>query len=73
MLLAFLTLLDGLSSDEKSSLYQSIGMGALKYFILKFIILFIAAKSEKIINKRIISVISRIVAIILAGLGFCAW
>ena len=27
--------LDGLSSDEKSSLYQSIGMGALKYFILK--------------------------------------
>lgn len=27
--------LDGLSSDEKSSLYQSIGMGALNYFILK--------------------------------------
>lgn len=27
--------LDGLSSDEKSYLYQSIGMGALKYFILK--------------------------------------
>ena len=27
--------LDGLSSNEKSSLYQSIGMGALKYFILK--------------------------------------
>jgi len=34
-----------------------------------FIILFIAAKSEKIINKRIISVFSRIVAIILAGLS----
>ena len=27
--------LDGLSSDEKISLYQTIGMGALKYFILK--------------------------------------
>jgi len=31
--------------------------------------LYIAAKSEKIINKRIISVFSRIVAIILAGLS----
>jgi len=27
--------LDGLSSEEKTSLYQTIGMGALKYFILK--------------------------------------
>ena len=27
--------LEGLSSEEKSSLYQSIGMGALNYFILK--------------------------------------
>ena len=27
--------LDGLSDQEKSSLYQTIGMGALKYFILK--------------------------------------
>ena len=27
--------LDGLSEEEKASLYQTIGMGALKYFILK--------------------------------------
>jgi multiple antibiotic resistance protein len=37
--------------------------------LVTFIILYIAAKSEKIINKRIISVFSRIVAIILAGLS----
>ena len=27
--------LDGLSEEEKSSLYEKIGLGALKYFILK--------------------------------------
>ena len=49
---------------------QAIGMLALIAATLTtFIILFIAAKSEKIINKRIISVFSRIVAIILAGLS----
>ena len=49
---------------------QAIGMLALVAATsTTFIILFIAAKSEKIINKRIISVFSRIVAIILAGLS----
>jgi multiple antibiotic resistance protein len=49
---------------------QAIGMFALiAATLITFIILFIAAKSEKIINKRIISVFSRIVAIVLAGLS----
>ena len=49
---------------------QAIGMIALiAAMLVTFIILFIAAKSEKIINKRIISVFSRIVAIVLAGLS----
>ena len=49
---------------------QAIGMLALVAATLTtFIILYLAAKSEKIINKRIISVFSRIVAIILAGLS----
>ena len=49
---------------------QAIGMLALVTATLTtFILLFIAAKSEKIINKRIISVFSRIVAIVLAGLS----
>ena len=49
---------------------QAIGMFALvTATFVTFIILFIAAKSEKIINKRIISIFSRIVAIILAGLS----
>jgi multiple antibiotic resistance protein len=49
---------------------QAIGLSALIAATLTtFIILFIAAKSEKIINKRIISVFSRIVAIVLAGLS----
>jgi multiple antibiotic resistance protein len=49
---------------------QVIGMFALiTAMLVTFIILFIAAKSEKIINKRIISVFSRIVAIVLAGLS----
>ena len=49
---------------------QAIGMFALiAATLVTLIILFIAAKSEKIINKRIISVFSRIVAIVLAGLS----
>ena len=49
---------------------QAIGMFALiAATFVTFIILFIAAKSEKIINKRIISIFSRIVAIVLAGLS----
>lgn len=49
---------------------QAIGMVSLvAATVATFIILFVAAKSEKMINKRIISVISRIVAIILAGLS----
>ena len=49
---------------------QIIGMFALiAATLVTFIILFIAAKSEKIINKRIISIFSRVVAIILAGLS----
>jgi len=49
---------------------QAIGMLALiAATLVTFIILFIAAKSEKIINKKIISIFSRIVAIILAGLS----
>ena len=49
---------------------QAIGMLALITATLTtFIILFIAAKSEKIINKKIISIFSRIVAIVLAGLS----
>jgi multiple antibiotic resistance protein len=49
---------------------QAIGMLALiTATLVTFIILFIAAKSEKIINKRIISIFSRIVAIVLAGLS----
>jgi multiple antibiotic resistance protein len=49
---------------------QAIGMLALITATLAtFIILFIAAKSEKIINKKIISIFSRIVAIVLAGLS----
>ena len=49
---------------------QAIGMFALiTATLVTFFILFIAAKSEKIINKRIISIFSRIVAIVLAGLS----
>jgi multiple antibiotic resistance protein len=49
---------------------QAIGMASLiAATVATFIILFVAVKFEKMINKRIISVISRIVAIILAGLS----
>ena len=49
---------------------QAIGMASIiAATVATFIILFVAVKFEKMINKRIISVISRIVAIILAGLS----
>ena len=49
---------------------QTIGMFALiAATLVTFIILFIASKSEKIINKSIINIFSRIVAIVLAGLS----
>tara|TARA_B110000438_G_scaffold227470_1_gene221899 strand:- start:128 stop:739 length:612 start_codon:yes stop_codon:yes gene_type:complete len=49
---------------------QAIGMLALiAATLVTLMILFIAAKSEKIINKKIISIFSRIVAIVLAGLS----
>src|SRR6056300_1168591 len=39
------------------------------FFVLNFIIFFIASKFSKLINKKIIGVISRVVAIILVGLS----
>ena len=49
---------------------QAVGMLSLvAVTVISFIIFFIAAKSEKIVNKKIISVFSRIVAIVLAGLS----
>jgi multiple antibiotic resistance protein len=36
---------------------------------ITFIIYYIASKSSKIINKKVISVISRVIGIILAGLS----
>ena len=49
---------------------QSAGMFSLVLVLfLTFIIFFIASKFSKIINKKIISVISRVVAIILVGLS----
>ena len=49
---------------------QIVGMMSLVLVLfLTFIIFFIASKSSKIINKKIISVISRVIAIILAGLS----
>jgi len=49
---------------------QAVGMLSLVIVLLiTFIIFFIASKSSKIINKKIISVISRVIAIILAGLS----
>jgi multiple antibiotic resistance protein len=49
---------------------QSAGMLSLVLVLfLTFIIFFIASKFSKIINKKIISVISRVVAIILVGLS----
>ena len=49
---------------------QSAGMFSLVLVLfLTFIIFFIASKFSKIINRKIISVISRVVAIILVGLS----
>jgi multiple antibiotic resistance protein len=49
---------------------QIVGMMSLVLVLfLTFSIFFIASKSSKIINKKIISVISRVIAIILAGLS----
>jgi multiple antibiotic resistance protein len=62
---AITSVIVSVSSTGPDFIKQAIGMGALiAATLVTFIILFIAAKSEKIINKRIISVISRIVAII---------
>ena len=49
---------------------QVVGILALILVLfLTFTIFFIASKSSKIINKKIISIISRVIAIILAGLS----
>lgn len=49
---------------------QFVGMLSLiMVLLITFIIFFVASKSSKIINKKIISVISRVIAIILAGLS----
>ena len=67
---AITSVIVSVSSMGPNFINQSIGMAALvAATIATFFILFIAAKSEKIINKRIISIFSRIVAIVLAGLS----
>jgi multiple antibiotic resistance protein len=49
---------------------QTVGMLSLVFVLfLTFIIFFIASKFSKLINKKIIGVISRVVAIILVGLS----
>ena len=49
---------------------QVVGMLSLvTVLLITFVIFFIVSKSSKIINKKIISVISRVIAIILAGLS----
>ena len=49
---------------------QIVGMFSLIIVLfITFIIFFIASKSSRIINKKIISIISRVIAIILAGLS----
>ena len=49
---------------------QIVGMVSLVLVLfLTFSIFFIASKSSKLINKKIISIISRVIAIILAGLS----
>ena len=50
--------------------YQVVGMFSLiTVLFITFIIFFIASKSSKAINKKVTSVISRVIAIILAGLS----
>ena len=49
---------------------QSVGMLALaSVLLLTFILFFVGAKFSQIINKKVISVISRVIAIILVGLS----
>ena len=49
---------------------QIVGMFSLVIVLcITFIIFFIASKSSKVINKKVISVISRVIAIILVGLS----
>ena len=49
---------------------QTVGMFSLVFVLfLTFVIFFMASKFSKLINKKIISVISRVVAIILVGLS----
>ncbi|MDB2680718.1 MarC family protein [Candidatus Pelagibacter bacterium] len=49
---------------------QTVGMLSLVFVLfLTFIIFFIASKFSKLINKKIIGVISRVVAIVLVGLS----
>ena len=49
---------------------QTVGMLSLVFVLfLTFVIFFIASKFSKLINKKIIGVISRVVAIILVGLS----
>ena len=49
---------------------QFVGMLSLIIVLLiSFIIFFVASKSSRVINKKIISIISRVIAIILAGLS----
>jgi len=49
---------------------QVVGMFSLiTVLFITFIIFFIASKSSKVINKKVISVISRVIAILLAGLS----
>jgi multiple antibiotic resistance protein len=49
---------------------QSVGMISLaSVLLLTFIFFFIGAKFSKLINKKVISVISRVIAIILVGLS----
>ena len=49
---------------------QSVGMIALaSVLILTFILFFLGAKFSQLINKKVISVISRVIAIILVGLS----
>ena len=67
---AITSVIVSVSSAGNDFTKQAIGMLALIIATLAtFIILYVAAKSEKIINKRIISIFSRIVAIVLAGLS----
>ena len=67
---AITSIIVSVSASGNNFTEQAIGMFALiAATLVTFIILYISAKSEKIINKRIISIFSRIVAIVLAGLS----